>query len=1050
MKAIFIHLSDLHLRPTENSAEPKFSAVVSAVQNEETSLDAAVVIVSGDVADKGAKEEYAAARALLEPLVLQLADRLKLPVRVVIVPGNHDCYLPEEDSVRQAVIATIRKGESADVDARMIDCCVEAQQNFVGFRDTFPNAKPDLTRGPLYWEYRVAVKSASLLVRCYNTAWQSTRKEQQGALHFPANTLRDATSAAPADYCVSVFHHPYNWMPAQTFRAFRAHIEESSDLILTGHEHEPDHYQKYSVSGEVNEYLEGAVFQEHGQPHRSGFHAIVVDLQTQQQRSVSFRWEKDLFVPTDRKDWTGYSRGTRAGRNKFELTPEFEGFLEDPGASFAHPAKPELVLSDIYVLPNVKEFKLNRQSEFIYGSLIEGRDLLKVLGARKHSLIFGRQQSGKSTLTKVLFRDLFNKGLTPVLIHGDDIGVEHLTKEKFDALVERQFSRQFNNPMLPAFQQLDRDKTVIFIDDFDHVHLNAKGRLRLLEYLIGRYDKLYIFGDDVLKLEELAVGKDGAAVFPSFEQFEIVQFGHLLRNKLIEKWYSIGTEYVGDIEQVAKRVTEVERVITTLLGKNYLPSYPIYVLSFIQAMESSTFSRTSAGTYGSLYEILITQTLAVRSPSFSLDLKATYLSELAFQLFSTRARRFSEMDWVKFHNEYCAKYKISPGREELKRELARASMITLFDEKYGFQHPAAYYYFVARYLRDNITRPETRALITELCSKLNREEYASILLFLTHLSKDPFIIEVMLAHGKSLFQEFPPAKFETDIAFLSNFTDQIQNVVLEDGTYQQQKEKRLRELDEAPTLDDDMPDLVDETDEALKMIAQMTMALRTLEVLGQLIKNFPGSLVGTDKYQLVKECYELGLRTVSMLFSLFDSKVDDFVDLVADRIIESRKPIKDSEEFRKRMKSFLFWLIEATCFGMIKRISLAVGHPQLSETYAEVNRDMDSNASALVDIAINLEHLGFPEDQLQELSKRFPCDSFCGRVLRQLVVEHFYLFPTKESTKQKVCTAMEIPIQNLRQIDSESTHRRQVPTAGHTSVARIPDRASNAEGARPA
>jgi hypothetical protein len=64
------------------------------------------------------------------------------------------------------------------------------------------------------------------------------------------------------------------------------------------------------------------------------------------------------------------------------------------------------------------------------------------------------------------------------------------------------------------------------------------------------------------------------------------------------------------------------------------------------------------------------------------------------------------------------------------------------------------------------------------------------------------------------------------------------------------KEAKLRSLDAAPALPeqiDEFDEGEDETNEALKMLAQMNLALRTLEVLGQLVKNFPGSLQGDDK-----------------------------------------------------------------------------------------------------------------------------------------------------------------------------------------------------------
>jgi hypothetical protein len=692
-----------------------------------------------------------------------------------------------------------------------------------------------------------------------------------------------------------------------------------------------------------------------------------------------------------------------------------------------------LTLSDIFVFPNLKEFQIKDKNEFVYGSLIEGRDLLKALGAKRRVLVFGRQQAGKTTLAKVLFRDFYNKGITPVLISGDDIAQSHLDLLKFEALVETKFKQQYRNPMLPKFQQLDRDKTLLLMDDFDHTRLNSKGRLKLLDNIHTRYERVFVFGDDVIKLEEVASGKESCEILADYDQFEIVQFGYLLRSKLIEQWYSIGIEYVANPEDLAKKIHHVESLITTLLGKNYLPSFPVFVLSLLQAHDSSNQLNTNVGTYGGLYEMLISQALATKLPG-DLDLKKTYLSELAYWMFVRKIKRIVDDDWMRFHGEYCAKYKIKPSREALKRDFVDSGLFEQLDAKFEFRHAYAYYYFVARYFRDNIAQAEVRTVLESLCGKLNKEEYASIWLFLTHLSKDPFIVEVILKHARKTFERFKPAEFTKDVEFLGDLAKSIERVALEDREFGEIKEDRLRRLDSAPSIpessESDQGDGETETNEALKLIAELTLALRTLEVLGQIIKNFPGSLVGADKYALVKECYELGLRTVSMILDLFQNNSSGFIDFVIDRVAAKHPDIiqkNNRDDLERKLKSLLFWMIETCCFGIIKRISQSVGHSQLSETYREVRESMDTNSVALIDISVQLDNLGIPDEYLKELNDRFKGSVLCDRLLRQLVVQHFYLFPTKEPVKQKVCAMLKIPIHNLRGIDVKSKQEKLAP-----------------------
>ena len=1030
MKVIIIHLSDIHLKKENNSCEKKFSFIGPAVQNEERGLSSAIVVVSGDIAFSGLAEEYEVAKRLLAALASDLKTRLALPaVQFVFVPGNHDCDFSVPNSVRDLVIEGVRSGKV--LDGPMLDCCCSVQRQFVAFMEKMAAGKPSIIHSPLHWDYIAdAGQGATLQFRCYNSAWMSHKHEQQGGLHMPELMFGRPSETGKADFVVSLFHHPYNWMPPATFRRFRSFIEETSDVILTGHEHEPDHYQKYTFKGEINEYIEGAVFQETGSPDRSGFHVIYVDLVAQLQRSLSFFWQEGRFVPTAHTDnWVRYSRGRRGGKRDFQITEEFARWLEDPGASYQHPAKPDLRLKDIYVFPNLKQFELKKNSELLYGSIIEGRDLLKTIGSKRKVILFGQHQSGKTTLTKILLLDFYNKDFTPVLVSGDQISRGELKIAAFDDLVENQFQRQYNNPLLPQFQQLDRDKVVVIVDDVDHAALNAKGRLKLLEELSKHYERVILLADDVVKLEEIAASSDGAEVLTRFEQFDILQFGHLLRNKLITQWYSIGSEFESDPQETTRRIHHAEKLVTALLGKNYLPHFPVFILSLIQAQDSTSRPNTTAGTYGSLYEALITNALTSKSTAGNLDLRMTYLSELAYMMFSTGHKRISDDEWELFHRKYCDKFQIRPSRDTLKKEFAQQGLVEFRDEKFGFRHSASYYYFVARYLRDNLSDPSIKTLVSGLLPELHKQENASIWLFLTHLSKDPFLVETVVSHANKIYKDLQVARFEDDVEFLQAFADNVEKIVLKDMSFEELQEERLRKLDAPKALSTDLDDVdesADEPNELLRMLSDLNLALRTLEILGQLVKNFPGSLRGADKMRLVEECYHLGLRCITMMFGVFNKDVLNFIDLVVDRVIDKHPEVRDRDDLKNRVRQFMFWMVEGAAFAVIKRISQAVGHSQLSETYRDVRAKSDTNAVALIDMSIRLDNLGFPDQELQDLAKRFEKNIFSGRILQQLTVQHFYLFPTDYDTKQKICNALDIEIKGLRGIDVKSSHERVI------------------------
>ncbi len=139
--------------------------------------------------------------------------------------------------------------------------------------------------GQIAWTFELKLNTSIVLCRGYNTAWMSRKQERQAQLSFPID-------AVPPDdrdggLVVSFFHHPYNWQEASQARVFRQRIEDTSDIVLTGHEHEAEVRSHLDAHRELTHYVEGDVLQDHTSS-RSGFNAILIDLTSQTWQVITF------------------------------------------------------------------------------------------------------------------------------------------------------------------------------------------------------------------------------------------------------------------------------------------------------------------------------------------------------------------------------------------------------------------------------------------------------------------------------------------------------------------------------------------------------------------------------------------------------------------------------------------------------------------------------------------------------------------------------------------------------------------------------------------
>jgi len=1031
MKVLVIQVSDIHLKNQGNIATERISDIAKAVANVEVELRAVVIALSGDVAYSGAQDEYEVAKTCVVALKTQLESKFPdVPVFVLGVPGNHDCNFKEEKSARPILIDSIAKDPARSVGLDVLAQCTAVQANFFEFLDTVQTPARVGNTGDAYFEFEIPVGERVVLFRCYNTAMGSVLHEKPGSLSIPHALLNSPTQQRTPDYVVSIFHHPYNWLSQFNIRTFRKHIDATSDLILTGHEHDADNYAKYTRRGESMMYLEGPAFQEDGSTEYSGFNAIWVDLVAQQQKVITFGWNESLFEPTvANPKWQPFRRSSRLIAKDFQLTEAMEQELDDPGAKFAHPVKQNLTLDDIYVFPDARVVMMDDKKKTFREDNVESKDLLKFISNKRRLLVVGKERAGKSSLSKILFRDSYERGFVPVLIKGDQI--TSVEREKFEELVERQFLSQYQNPKLPAFNQLDRDQTVIIIDDFDHVRFAPKGRQRILANIHKRFERIVILSDDAIRLEEVADAEFAAAVLSEYTQLELKDFGYFLRSKLIEKWCRLGSEYAITEHDLECKITRYESLIDTALQKSYLPSIPFFILIFVQSVDASQPVSAGAGSYGHLCELLITRNLATAHKAATLNTKKTYLAEMAYNLFVHKTKVLTEEEFLIFHQKHCEKFNLNLDREEVFQELREAAILARLDGHYRFKYPYYHNYFVALFMRDHLEEPVVKQQVEELCKKLHKEDGANIWLFLSHHSKNPILVELILAHAKTLFKETTVPKFEEDLRFFKKISDTIPSIVLENRSPEQLREERRRQLDAHPQDEKEITDEEFEQNDFMRLMAQLNDALKTLDVMGQIVKNFSGSLVGEVKFQLVDECYRLGLRVAGFILGLWKDDPEKVVSEMVDMILES---IKDEDELKnitrleltELVRSLFFSLTEATAFGLLRRISHAVGAIELVPTYREVLNANPVTSFKLVDMSVKLDTLKLPTKEVVNLNSELKENILGTRLLRKLVVHHIYLFPTDYKTKQQICESLGIPIKQARGIDVAFEEQKRI------------------------
>lgn len=816
------------------------------------------------------------------------------------------------------------------------------------------------------------------------------------------------------DLVITLLHHPYVWYQPENSRLLRNKIDSISDVILTGHEHASEVYEKIRRNGDTTEYIEGGVLQE-SSSIESEFNVLIFDFDIEKQEIYTYAWNntKSLYEPSEgplSSSIVCNQNRPNAGR---QLRREFEKTINDIGMKFTHPNADDIYLDDLFVFPHLRKTITPTGNQL--AKLVIKENIPDFIRENKLVMISGAERSGKTVLSKKLFKTFLNDGLCPILLEGN--AIKGFEEGRNRNLLVRLIENQYKKPDANEYFQLEKRKRVLIIDDFQKASLNPKGREKVIEYFKNLFEIIVIIGSDELRLDELFLSAENSKTSNGFTECEIMVFGHVKRAELIRKWYRLGqSEYLIEESGVSQNIVRAEKLISSILGKNFVPPYPFYILVILQQLEVGISVNSTSGSLGYLYESLITLALTkIGSKSRDLDKQYSYLSELAYYFFCEKIKVISEERLPIWHTRYSSKYKLTIDMGSFLQTLIAASILERDDEGISFKYSYMYYYFVARYFRDHIGDELIKEYIIRMSERLHQTESANIIIFLCYLSKDPFILNTLLAASRKMFANYAQFDVVSDTAFVANLLSEMPKLMLNAENTDENHKEELQNKDEVeqkePDDNDDTAELDGKSDFDLEEFSQLNVAVKSIQILGQLLKNFPGSWDGDQKFELVEQCYSLGLRVLKFVFGSLEKGQEEIVQRVAE-VLKNEYQDWETQQIYDGIHHFIFSLLEGYTYVFIKVIADSVGHNDFAMTYNDLLEKYPDNLSIqYIDLSIRLDfYKDFPSAQVFELAKKVYKNNFASFLLRHSVWYYFYIYKAKRELRESVCDRLNIEL----------------------------------------
>lgn len=667
-----------------------------------------------------------------------------------------------------------------------------------------------------------------------------------------------------------------------------------------------------------------------------------------------------------------------------ENSLEFKKFLSDTGLlSKTCPYKEELSLEDIFVYPDLEETFRDEEKTEKYSS----DKLLNLLPSKKRILITGDSQSGRSSLLKILYCQLQQQGFVPIWISAKENDLSGF----FERQIEKLYKEQYANSV--PFSLVDAKRIVPLIDDF-HFYIGTQKKEKIILGL-----KKYAFS--VLTSDDIFVLNFKDTTLEDYSIVHIVPFKPSKKGELIRKWVDLDRNIVEENYRL-ERIDEATDLVNNTLGREFrngiMPSYPFFILSVMGAYYTGQ-PLQDITSQGYCYFFVILMNLGQNGVKGGLvDGYLNFLTHLAFECFTSNKSIMHEEEFSSFVERYRSKYNLPEEINKVKRVLILSNILCHDSTgEYRFKFKYIYYYFVAKYLAENFERE--KFLVNNLIAKLHRDDYAYIIIFLTHHIKNISLFEEILLNAWCLLDNKKEASLSKDeLAFFNNkLEDMTLNLPSHNITPEETRRQELLLEDkntEIPAKEHDK-----EEDDAFSL--ELRRSIKTIEVIGQVIKNRAGSLDKDSLNSLFEGGLNICFRIISSYFEVLNDKQSEafFTDLIVKKL--KNKSSRDIEE-QKKIATKWFWTFNFIFIYAFLNVAITyLGTEQLIPNIIEVANRINTPASLLVKHGMLMQYKqDLDLDEIKNFMEKRNWHYISKNIMKLMVIHHFLIHHIMEKRQQ--------------------------------------------------
>lgn len=673
----------------------------------------------------------------------------------------------------------------------------------------------------------------------------------------------------------------------------------------------------------------------------------------------------------------------------------FEKFLDSIDLDIVSQNKKKLSLTNLFTFPFLTKNMDN------YEIIIPNKkNLIQSITEKKKIVIYGEEQSGKTALAKIIYKELLHEGYTPLFLKENESkmfkGVKKPSNEKFIINMTSIFEDQYIYPDKESYLRLEKNKRVVIIDDFhkfrEYSETKFRNVINLFEQMFGII--IFIADNQFFHYENSLMHEMGYDT-----ELEINTFNRVKTWELIGKWFQPLKDEIN--ENDINKIKDFTDTVINEMKEFGMPLYPKIILLMLQTINTGIelYSNTNSmkfGVFGYYFKFAIIDTLIKNVPD---DFKETidfFLQRLAYKAFKKNLTEFTENNIYDCYNEHKENYSTDCTYKQLENYITSTFIKIREDSIYSFKHSDYYYFYLAEYLSNNKSDKNIEDDIRNICKKIYDDNNSRIILYIISITKDINIIfDELIDTVKNSYSDVK----END--YLFNYFNKhyrknsyfVFPQLPENEEERKINKRELREeLDKREHIINKNKDYVKKeinkglNSNVISPAIKFIKTIKSMKALGQIVSNYTKSIKKDILIEIAKQNYSLGLRLLEQILLESQNEIEtlqkwvdyinnknDIKDIVNIEEIKKQIPnINDIKNFILRMLDddikFIYRRSVIIVCGISKYISMNIGGgPENAKDIYQKILDENNNSTSFLKIMIDLNNYNFKKDKIFKL-----------------------------------------------------------------------------------